>query len=265
MIRRSSCHGERPVRSFPTYRGGIAGPYPSLQGLDKALRSRLRPTGCSAGLYGRFALGAHAEREQFLDLVKSELGFDPVVARMLVAEGFGAVGGTGLPRCPEREREFRMRHSIHAKSATDIGRDDPQLRLWDGEDSRHLGATDVRALHAGTKHVAVLARIVIGDGGARLHGRRCRPADVDLVTDDMRGRGEGPLCSSRRPTSVRTQRLLGHSDQTSGAPGRLAALRSAAAGSGAYPIPSCSAASFACRRVLAITAATGSPTKRVLP
>ena len=79
---------------------------------------------------------------------------------------------------------------------------------------------------------AILARVVLGEAAARLHGIGGQAADDHAVRNPAVGRGEGRSTAALSPSSCTKAWLSGHASHTAGAPGATASAIAVTAGSG---------------------------------
>ena len=120
---------------------------------------------------------------------------------------------------------------LHAKAAADIGRDDAELRRLGLEDRSDQGFDQPAALRVGIQRPAAGGGIVVGDGGARLHGCDDDAVVHDGQPRDVRGVGKqrvGRCLVADLPVERDIVRDTGH---TSGAPASVAVATSVMADS----------------------------------
>ena len=140
---------------------------------------------------------AHAHREEIARLVERQLALDDRAAPLLVGQEAVRALVAPFDRAAERPRRvqdrdvFGIGRRLHAERAADVVGEHPQPLGLDLE--QVLGERAAQAEHALAADVqgeAPALGVVVGDGGARLHGRDHHPIADQPHPGDVGGRGE---------------------------------------------------------------------------
>jgi hypothetical protein len=142
---------------------------------------------------------ARAHRRESAVAVEGQLAAQHVIARLVIGqERLRALGRPldGSPQPPggnQEQRVLRVHAPAGPEATAGVGHDDAQPL---GPDPHHVdenGAHAVGRLASHPERPAGCARVVLRDGGARLHEHRGDPVVDDLHARDVRGAGERRL------------------------------------------------------------------------
>src|SRR5262249_17157086 len=148
--------------------------------------------------------------------IERELGADEEVAALIIAEkGFLPLANpfdrtADAPRGPGDESEFRIEGVAGAEIAADVAGDHAHAL---GRHAEHVGELMLLAHHAaaaGVERVAAARRIIMADGGARLHRYAGDALHPGFETDGMcrvreRRGGRGGIADLRIDADVRAR------------------------------------------------------------
>ena len=213
-------------------------------------------------------LGLGPQRQDLAVGVEGQLGRRRVIAAVRVGEeGFGALGHplhgpADLARGPQAHGLLGVDEDLGAEAAADVGRDHAQLVLGrEADEGRQHQARDVRVLAGGVEREALLARVVVADGGARLDGVGDQPVVDEVDLGDVLGGGEGGIDLGLVAQVPLIDRVVGGLGMDLRLAGVLRGRHIDGGGQRRRSRRSrFSAASLACASVSAMTTATWSPT-----
>ena len=145
-------------------------------------------------------LGLGSQRQDLAARVERQLGRRHVVAAVRVREkrfrpiGHPFHGTSDLLGGPQAHRLFRVDEDLGAEAAADVRGDHAQLVLGrDADEGRQHQPRHMRVLAGGPKREALLAGVVVADGGARLDGVGDQPVVDEVDPRDVLGGREGGI------------------------------------------------------------------------